>query len=229
MELNNKKDENIVNSQNILECLPSELITDEIIIQFMMSSVDYYDDDIKQLNVLRSLNKRFKEIIGKSKKISDFLNSIPEYYTENSKKLADILEEIEIFDDGVTDRPVQVFNDFLELIKNGADPKMEGYFCNTILHVAAYQENWEIQKLFNLIKKKKDCTALLNSKDSFGDTPLHVAVKKGFLHIVEILVANGANIYKKNNGNETPLDLAENDAVIAFLLSNEVKKGKFEV
>ncbi|WP_010407709.1 ankyrin repeat domain-containing protein, partial [Wolbachia endosymbiont of Nasonia vitripennis] len=46
--------------------------------------------------------------------------------------------------------------------------------------------------------------AKVNAEGIAGSTPLHVAVEAGHKEIVEILVANGANVNVKSN-NLTPL------------------------
>ena len=41
-------------------------------------------------------------------------------------------------------------------------------------------------------------------------TPLHYAVGEGHTKVVELLIANGADVNAKNNWNGTPLDIANN-------------------
>ena len=41
-------------------------------------------------------------------------------------------------------------------------------------------------------------------------TPLHYAVGEGHTKVVELLIANGANVNAKNNWKGTPLDIATN-------------------
>jgi len=49
-----------------------------------------------------------------------------------------------------------------------------------------------------------------------GMTPLHHAAKFGYKKIVELLIANGANVNAKNDNGWTPLDWTEGE--IADLL-----------
>ena len=59
-------------------------------------------------------------------------------------------------------------------------------------------------------------------KDKDGQTPLHIACKKGNLSLVEYLVSKGANIEAKNQYGEKPLTIAiENNFsdIIMFLQS----------
>ena len=65
----------------------------------------------------------------------------------------------------------------------------------------------------------------MNARESDGYTPLHVAVMFDFsgvfVHVIEALVAAGANVAIRNNAGDTPLDLAykkkSKAAVIAAL------------
>ena len=51
------------------------------------------------------------------------------------------------------------------------------------------------------IKKGAD----IEAKNSNNSTPLHIAVKKGDIDIVEFLIKSGANIQAKEINNWTPL------------------------
>ncbi|UCF17099.1 MAG: ankyrin repeat domain-containing protein, partial [Phycisphaerales bacterium] len=48
----------------------------------------------------------------------------------------------------------------------------------------------------------------VNAKDALGVTPLHRAARKGRLNVVELLIANGADVNAKAAG-QTPLDDAK--------------------
>ena len=73
----------------------------------------------------------------------------------------------------------------------------------TPLHCAAKTDNDEI------IAQLLDCGANCNAKDISGDTPLHLAVTKGFPNCCEKLLAcTDLKINKKNKANETPLHKA---------------------
>jgi len=60
-----------------------------------------------------------------------------------------------------------------------------------------------------LLKENPD---LVNSRDKFGNTPLHVAAKHNRVGIAELLLANGADVNARvtegNNAGKTPLTLA---------------------
>jgi len=69
-------------------------------------------------------------------------------------------------------------------------------------------------------------TAAVNSVDSAGFTPLHVAAAKNLLNSVKLLVSQGAIIDVKDNGNQTPLMLAAKNGhihVIEFLLEEKAE------
>ena len=65
----------------------------------------------------------------------------------------------------------------------------------------------------------------MNARERDGYTPLHVAVMFDlsgvFVHVIEVLLAAGANVAIRNNAGDTPLDLAcekrSKAAVIAAL------------
>lgn len=48
----------------------------------------------------------------------------------------------------------------------------------------------------------------MNSKDNDGDAPLHIAALHGHKEIVELLLANGANVNVKDSEGRTPFDEA---------------------
>ena len=50
----------------------------------------------------------------------------------------------------------------------------------------------------------------ISVQNFIGDTPLHLAVKHGFLSIVKLLLEYGASISVKNHNGEKPIDLAFN-------------------
>jgi ankyrin repeat protein len=52
----------------------------------------------------------------------------------------------------------------------------------------------------------------VNQADAIGNTALHQAATKGFNRVVELLVANGAQVNVKNKRGQTPLALAEGAA-----------------
>lgn len=109
----------------------------------------------------------------------------------------------------------------LELV---IDPKKYPNLLNNILD----QEGGSIpEEKPELIQFLIDQGAAVNSRDSYGRTPLHLAAKRGHLKIVTMLLQAGANInaldYKRldKQTEESPLDKAffyRNPLVVLFLL-----------
>ncbi|XP_020622350.1 ankyrin-3-like [Orbicella faveolata] len=64
-----------------------------------------------------------------------------------------------------------------------------------------------IEALEFLLKDRKGKT-LVEEYDKYENTPLHVAAKKGYVRIVQLLLDNGCCIDSKNDGSLTPLHLA---------------------
>ena len=65
-----------------------------------------------------------------------------------------------------------------------------------------------------------------NTRDEQGNTPLHLAVKVGWLKRVGLLVSHGADVNVKNNEGESPLSIARANGhkdVIEFLSQQETE------
>ena len=69
----------------------------------------------------------------------------------------------------------------------------------------------------------------VNAKSSRdGSTPLHQAVRNGHTEIVELLIANGADVNSKDEDGQTPLDWAiqfKESETIALIRKHGVKTG----
>ncbi len=52
---------------------------------------------------------------------------------------------------------------------------------------------------------------LVNSKDSHGETPLHLASWNGHMEVARLMINKGADVNARNNLGETPLHLAVRD------------------
>lgn len=50
--------------------------------------------------------------------------------------------------------------------------------------------------------------ANINSKDEYGNTPLHNAIAKGHVNTVHALIKNGANLNAEDETEDTPLHIA---------------------
>jgi hypothetical protein len=75
-------------------------------------------------------------------------------------------------------------------------------FCSEI-HDSA--KSGDLEKVKSLIKSNGD---LVNGRDDKGETPLHWAVRMGYLEVARLLVANKADVNAKDKDGETPLHLA---------------------
>ncbi|MHA1381970.1 MAG: ankyrin repeat domain-containing protein, partial [Candidatus Helarchaeota archaeon] len=94
----------------------------------------------------------------------------------------------------------------------------------------------QLKKVFAMIEKNKineiktmlnENPNLVNEKDKYDHTPLHIAAFYGKSEIAKLLIENGADVYKKNNFGETPLDIAKklnNNKEIIELLEKYQKK-----
>ena len=82
------------------------------------------------------------------------------------------------------------------------------------LHHAAISSN--VSTLRGLLRHVELAT-FINEIDQAGWTPLHYAANADSLDIVQILVENGANIDYRDEENKRPIDVAEDDAIIAYL------------
>ena len=63
--------------------------------------------------------------------------------------------------------------------------------------------------------------------DGIGRTPLHCAAYKGHKEIVELLIAEGADVNAKSRLGQTPLDWADDE--IAYLLRKHGAKTSAEL
>ena len=106
----------------------------------------------------------------------------------------------------------------LELLKNlikKVDINSKNDDCTTALHFAAdgfcYKDSEAIKYLI-------ENGSIVDSKNKFGDTPLHLASSYGGLEGVKCLIENGAQVDAQNEYGRTPLHIA----VMA-------KRGKLEV
>ncbi len=116
-------------------------------------------------------------------------------------------------------KKVAIKNDLLESID---------FKGNSVLHLALLN-NHENCALFILDKIENE--KLINLQNKQGQTALHLAAKKGFTTVVEILLSKGANIWLQNKQKQTPLICcAKNEQVgeclnlmISLLMSNKLQ------
>lgn len=80
------------------------------------------------------------------------------------------------------------------------------------------------KKVFDLLLSKNIDLNAAETKS--GNTILHIAAKGYDVNIVKTLVEKGAKVDVKNKKGQTPLDLAKNKQVNAYLVSKGAKPGK---
>ena len=82
--------------------------------------------------------------------------------------------------------------------------------CNTSLHIAV---KYNLIKLVKYFLNKKISPNEINSK---GQTPLHLAIKKGNKKIIELLMKNGADFKIKDNEGKKPFDYGNKELMDYF-------------
>nr|XP_056710123.1 protein phosphatase 1 regulatory subunit 16A [Euleptes europaea] len=129
--------------------------------------------------------------------------------------------ETAMADQGITQETIEearsaveraMVDDIHRLLKEGVDLNTPLDHRATLLHIASangYQEAAEL-----LLEHK----ASMSVQDSDGWQPLHAAACWGQIHLVELLVAHGADLNGKSVLDETPLDVCSDEEVRAKLL-----------
>ncbi|XP_023316075.1 ankyrin-1-like [Trichogramma pretiosum] len=83
------------------------------------------------------------------------------------------------------------------LLKKGANPNVTNEKGTTPLHIVSMGEQcYDLAKMLFKICDDKHQPLLVNARDGFGDTPLHVALKNssyGKKNVVELLLSHGAD------------------------------------
>ncbi|KAJ8574647.1 hypothetical protein ON010_g4566 [Phytophthora cinnamomi] len=80
--------------------------------------------------------------------------------------------------------------------------------CETLLADSTSIVDAAMQGDLNAIQEAIDRGDDIESQDSDGNTPLHLAVKSGYPDIVEYLIKNGAKVDSENDMKQTPLYIA---------------------
>ena len=98
------------------------------------------------------------------------------------------------------------------LIQKGADINAEDNDGYTSLHKAVWQEVIEVAKVLvsvEGIKVNTLCSAKRSNGSIRRSTPLHEAVFNDNVELAYLLVSRGAKVDAKDDGDDTPLDIAE--------------------
>jgi len=104
------------------------------------------------------------------------------------------------------------------LLRSGANPEIRTLCERTPLHIAWLRGHTNILKL--LIKVSPE---LINSIDSYGNTPSHYASKYGNWETLSYLLKYNPKLFLKNNKEKTPIDVAY-DAEIIDIFGKFVNK-----
>lgn len=89
-----------------------------------------------------------------------------------------------------------------EYLQMGGDPELKNKNGDTLLHLAAINNQVEIAELL-LISE-----AEVNSRNYVYAAPLHLAVEKGLEDMLDLLTRYGAELEARNNRGKTPLHIA---------------------
>nr|XP_018904892.1 PREDICTED: uncharacterized protein LOC109035644 [Bemisia tabaci] len=110
------------------------------------------------------------------------------------------------------------------LLEYNADVELETNKGNRPLDIAVAKNNQELVGILLRHSEKLDFrkrNRIVNAKTLEGMTALHIAAEKNCVHIVQLLLGNGAVYNIKNNAGMTPLSLTKNEVIQKILLSVE--------
>ncbi|KDO21915.1 serine/threonine protein kinase [Saprolegnia parasitica CBS 223.65] len=104
------------------------------------------------------------------------------------------------------------------LLARGANVNAAQIARMTALHAAAQRNNCKIMQMLLAAN-----TANVEVRDSYGHTPLHLAIKNNSKEALDVLLHANANVNAVTNDKDTPLHYATNsklDAVVAQLIAH---------
>ncbi|XP_028414471.1 transient receptor potential cation channel subfamily A member 1 homolog isoform X2 [Dendronephthya gigantea] len=107
------------------------------------------------------------------------------------------------------------------LLRRDANIRVVDSSDKTAIYIAAEENCLEILELLMHHHKAK---RLLEESDKYGNTPLHIAAKKGFINAVRQLLNEGADIDAVNLDEQTPLHMAAKSGkenIVKELISND--------
>ncbi|CAB0043469.1 unnamed protein product [Trichogramma brassicae] len=127
------------------------------------------------------------------------------------------------------------------LLTKGADPNAVNDNGETPLHIISrYAKTDDLARMFFWSCDEKKKTLQLDAKDKRGWTPLHLAMRSGYLDLIELLLTKGADPNAVNVDGKTPLHVIcdqddDKKAKLFFEICEERKqivqleaKGRYE-
>ncbi len=100
---------------------------------------------------------------------------------------------------------IQRIKSLLYAVRNNRNNFMHCYAGQTLLHWAAIMGFRDYVELFKVLIEDYDIP--VNIRDDHGDTPLHIALKNGYLNMAYMLIRYGAKIDMIDNNGEMLLQL----------------------
>ncbi|KAK9883435.1 hypothetical protein WA026_001609 [Henosepilachna vigintioctopunctata] len=97
---------------------------------------------------------------------------------------------------------------FRLFLEKGADPNIPDKCGNTALHYLARSRAHKTTYFITFVEILIEFKANLNAQNKYGETPLHVAIRKGTVGFIPILLNHGASVFIENKKNLTPIDTA---------------------
>lgn len=106
-----------------------------------------------------------------------------------------------------------------QFLANGVSPDLANEDGLTALHQSCIDDFRE------MVQQLLEAGAKVNARDSECWTPLHAAATCGHLHLVELLIARGADLLAVNTDGNMPYDLCEDEQTLDFLETAMANRG----
>ena len=109
------------------------------------------------------------------------------------------------------------------LVSQGADVNAKNGSGETpLLRRATTLDSLVYQEIVQFLVSEGADVNVQDNVANGGNTPLHYAAAFNLLEAVQLLVSQGADVNVKNRNGHTPLDLSQDDEVIAFLKKSTI-------